>query len=279
MDLSVNVLVWDKTPVLALGRREVPGAQAARMNTGGLRYRLDAAHPALASHHQKVLVIDDAVAFCGGFDFAANRWDTREHIPGDLRRRLPNGLPYEAHHDVMLAVDGDAARALDDLVRERWRLATSETLAPAPPGECVAGQSGSAFPRCARRSAGPPPAWRERPEFREAEALPQFHRRARDSIYIESQYFASPRIAEAMAAHLAEADGSEIVVINPKRAPSATEQVAMDTARTRMLCNIQKAGRFDWFRLFAAIKGEDEIAVHSKVTVVEDGCCGSGPPT
>ena len=30
----------------------------------------------------------------------------------------------------MALVDGDAARALGDLVRERWRRATGETLAP-----------------------------------------------------------------------------------------------------------------------------------------------------
>lgn len=44
----------------------------------------------------------------------------------------------------------------------------------------------------------------------------------------------------------------------------------MDTARTRMLRSIQKADRFDRFRLFAAINGEDQIVVHSKVMVVDD---------
>ena len=270
--LSVSILVWDKTPVLALGRREVPGAQAARMSSGRVHYHLDTAHPTLASHHQKVLVIDDAVAFCGGFDFAANRWDTREHTPGDARRKMPAGQPYEAHHDVMLAVDGDAARALGDLARERWRLATGETLDPAPPG-LDAWPEGQVpqfrdVPVAIVRTA---PAWKERPEIREAEALfLDSIAAARDSIYIESQYFASPRIADAMAARLAEADGPEIVVVNPKRAPSATEQVAMDTARTRMLHDIQKADRSGRFRLFAAINGKDEIVVHSKVMVVDD---------
>ena len=130
--LRIDVLVWDKTAVLALGRRRVPGVQAAQMNAGRLQYRLDTKHPVLAAHHQKVLVVDDTVAFCGGFDFAANRWDTRGHRQKDPRRKLPTGAPYEAHHDVMLAVDGPAARALGDLARERWHFATGERLEPPP---------------------------------------------------------------------------------------------------------------------------------------------------
>ncbi|SDY53706.1 phospholipase D-like domain-containing protein [Citreimonas salinaria] len=270
--LSVHVLAWDKTPALALGRRELPGAQAADMNSGRVRYRLDAAHPALASHHQKVLVVDDAVAFCGGFDLAANRWDTRDHLPEEPRRRMPTGQPYEAHHDVMLAVDGDAARALGDLARERWRLATGEPLAPTPPNPDAWPEDTIPdfhdVPVGIVRTA---PAWRDRPEIREAEALfLDSIAAARDSIYVESQYFAAPRIADAMAARLKEADGPDIVVVNPKRAPSATEQVAMDTARTRMLHDLQKADKHGRFRLFAAVNGDEEIVVHSKVMVVDD---------
>jgi phospholipase D1/2 len=37
-------------------------------------------------------------------------------------------------------------------------------------------------------------------------------------LYIESQYFASSNIAEAMAARLSEPDGPEIVLINPESA-------------------------------------------------------------
>lgn len=270
-DLAINVLAWNMAPVLALGRREWPGAQAARMKRRKVRYHLDAAHPALATHHQKLLVVDDAVAFCGGFDFAANRWDSRAHLPGDPRRRLPNGLPYDAHHDVMLAVDGDAARALGDLARDRWRMATGERLDPAPPGLAWPDDRVPQFrdvPVAVVRTA---PAWADRPPVREAEALfLDAIAAARDSIYIESQYFAAPRIADALAARLRDRDGPEIVVINPRRAPSATEQVAMDTARTRMLRMIKEADRFGRFRLYAALNGSEEIVVHSKVMIVDD---------
>jgi phosphatidylserine/phosphatidylglycerophosphate/cardiolipin synthase-like enzyme len=39
----------------------------------------DGAHPVGASHHQKIVVIDDALAFVGGMDFAQCRRDTSAH--------------------------------------------------------------------------------------------------------------------------------------------------------------------------------------------------------
>jgi phosphatidylserine/phosphatidylglycerophosphate/cardiolipin synthase-like enzyme len=44
------------------------------------------------SHHQKVVVIDDAVAFSGGSTFL-RRWDACDH-KADEPRRLVNGNPY-----------------------------------------------------------------------------------------------------------------------------------------------------------------------------------------
>ena len=271
-DLTVRILLWDKAPAMAIGRRRVPGAQLRHMNSDRVEVRLDAAHPAAATHHQKVLVVDDAVAFCGGFDFAANRWDTRAHLPQEPRRRMPSGPPYEAHHDVMMAVDGDAARALGDLARERWRHATDAVLDPAPePADRWPEGVEPDFrdvPVAIVRTA---PAWKDRPEIREAETLYlDSIAAARDAIYMESQYLASHRIGHALAARLQEPDGPEVIVVTPKRAPSWTEQVAMDNARTEIARQLIDADRHNRFRLFAAVHGDDEIVVHSKVTVIDD---------
>ena len=60
-------------------------------------------------------MIDDRVAFCGGIDLTIRRWDTAEHRADDARRRDPRGIAYAPMHDVQVAVDGEAARALGDL--------------------------------------------------------------------------------------------------------------------------------------------------------------------
>ncbi|WP_372623574.1 phospholipase D-like domain-containing protein [Falsiroseomonas sp.] len=270
---EIRVLVWSKAALLGLRRWRLPGAQARHLDGGRLRYVLDDRHPALACHHQKVLVVDDAVAFCGGFDFAANRWDTRAHLSDDPRRHRPSGSPYEPHHDLMMAVDGPAARALGELARDRLQRATGERLEPAPPG-------GDPWPEALRPDfkdvpvgiARTVPAWRDQTEVREVERLyADAIAAARETIYIENQYFASPVIAEMLARRLAEPHGPEIVIVNPKMAPSAAERVAMDSARSDNAGRLRAADRFNRFRLYAALtRGDAEVIVHSKVMVVDD---------
>jgi phospholipase D1/2 len=87
----------------------------------------DSNHPLDGSHHQKILVIDDALAFCGGIDITGSRWDTRGHRDKEPGRRRPfTGRRYDPWHDATMAVDGDAACALGDLARVRWEVASSQ---------------------------------------------------------------------------------------------------------------------------------------------------------
>ena len=67
-------------------------------------------------------------AFAGGLDIAEHRWDTPDHLPQDPHRVDSLGRLYPPYHDVQLMVDSDAAAALGDLVRERWRRATGKRL-------------------------------------------------------------------------------------------------------------------------------------------------------
>ncbi len=76
------------------------------------------------------MVVDDRVGFSGGFDLSKWRWDTPEHAIDDARRKDPDGKPYPPFHDVQMVVDGDAAKALGQLARERWQRATGTQTAP-----------------------------------------------------------------------------------------------------------------------------------------------------
>ena len=89
----------------------------------------DNTHPPGGSHHQKIVVIDDAIAFCGGLDLTCQRWDTPAHAPGDPHRVVAD-QPYPPFHDLMIAVDGEAARELGRIARERWRASTGEEIPP-----------------------------------------------------------------------------------------------------------------------------------------------------
>ena len=92
---------------------------------------LDDAHPFSGSHHEKIVVVDDTVAFAGGVDLAIRRWDRPAHDARDPARVDPDGVPYLPMHDVHMIVDGDAAAALGERARARWQRATGQ--APPPP--------------------------------------------------------------------------------------------------------------------------------------------------
>ena len=272
--LQVHILRWDLGTLKELGRGTTPLVILDWMSHDRIHFKLDGAHPVGAAHHQKIVVIDDALAFCGGIDMTADRWDTREHRDDDPDRRRPTTKRrYGPWHDVSTAVDGEAARALGDLARERWRHATGEPIEPPP-------TSRSPWPAdldptlrdvdvAIARTA---PGDEEREGIHEIEALYLAAiRHARRTIYIESQYFASRRIAEAMAERLWEADGPEIVVVNPESADGWLEEEVMGSSRARVLRLIREGDRHDRFRIYTPVTaGRQPIYVHAKVMVVDD---------
>ena len=107
--------------------RELFPTYTFRWNTPRrVRFCLDNAVPFGSSQHQKLIVIDDAVAFTGGLDVTIRRWDTSEHKPDNPLRRDPSGDPYNPFHDVQMLLDGPAARALAELARARWQCVAGE---------------------------------------------------------------------------------------------------------------------------------------------------------
>lgn len=128
------MLTWDHHLVYSIEREWI--SYAKLFGPRRLHTVKDGAHPVGASHHQKIAVIDDAVAFVGGMDFAQCRWDTTAHRVDHPHRRLMDGKPCRPFHDVQMMVDGGAARALGELARERWERATGDQL-PLPLSEPV----------------------------------------------------------------------------------------------------------------------------------------------
>ncbi|MES2855484.1 MAG: hypothetical protein V4692_06465, partial [Bdellovibrionota bacterium] len=127
-NLHIYILSWDFTFIYLFERETLPGVKFSQLESERIRFVLDHEHPTMASHHQKVVVVDDKVAFSGGLDITQRRWDTPDHKGHDPRRVDPGGHSYGPFHDVQICVEGEIARALGNLVRRRWFNATSERL-------------------------------------------------------------------------------------------------------------------------------------------------------
>ncbi len=271
--LRIHLLKWDLGMVQALGRGMTPLFILDLVTNKRLQLKLDAAHPAGAAHHQKIIVIDDSLAFCGGIDMTVDRWDTREHRDADPRRTKPSGRAYPPWHDATAAVDGDAARAIGDLARERWRLASNEQLQPIPnPPVIWPDDLEPTFEQVDVAIARTLPEMGERQEVREIESLySAAFARARKTIYIESQYLASRKLAEALAHRLDEPDGPEILIVLPAEADGWLEQKAMDGARRKLLQLLWRADRHKRFGVYYPVTQAGEpIYVHAKIMIVDD---------
>jgi hypothetical protein len=95
-ELSVRLLLWDYAVLYALERELLP-ALALRWSTPPqVELCLDDTAPFGATHHQKVVVVVDAVAFAAGLDLNIRCWDTPRHEPRDPLRRDPYGVPYRS---------------------------------------------------------------------------------------------------------------------------------------------------------------------------------------
>ena len=100
-DLDIRLLIWKSPLLIAASQGFFPQRAQRWFRRRTADFRLDSPGPLGACHHQKVVVIDDAIAFCGGGDIATDRWDSMEHLDGDPRRCLPSGCICPPRHEVM----------------------------------------------------------------------------------------------------------------------------------------------------------------------------------
>jgi phosphatidylserine/phosphatidylglycerophosphate/cardiolipin synthase-like enzyme/uncharacterized membrane protein YdjX (TVP38/TMEM64 family) len=273
--LRIHVLNWDY-PMVFSGRRELrPIYGLGWKPHRRVRVRYDNTHPAGGSQHQKIVVIDDAVAFCGGIDLTARRWDCTEHKAED-ERRMCDGNPYPPFHDAMTLVDGEAAAALAEVARERWRNATGRVIHRASAGadpwpEAVTPEMTEVVAALARTFPDTQPTG----EVREVEALYlDMIAAAGEVIFLENQYFTSDRLGEALAKRLAEDNPPEIVVVTRLLSHGWLEENTMEVLRTRLVKKLRDAdtkGRFEIYAPHVAgLKEGTCVDVHSKVAIIDD---------
>ena len=276
--LEIYLLPWDFAMIYAFEREWLPLFSRPFARHPRLHIRFDGHHPLGASHHQKLLVVDDRAALVGGFDPSKWRWDRRGHDPDDPIRTDPDGSPYPPFHDLALAVTGPICRDLGELARERWARATGEALSDPPPvngtppwpAERIAVSLEHATIGITRTL----PAYRNQPEVREIEAtLCRMIATARRCLYVENQYFTSHRIGEALATSLERAEGPEVILVLPREKDGWLERMTMDVLRARLVERLRAADRHDRLRLYyPAVKKLEPamVSLHSKLVIADD---------
>ncbi len=275
-ELDIYILNWDWAMVYTMEREWLPMYKPAWKSQPRLHFKLDGECPLGASQHQKVVVIDDDIAFSGGFDIGKSRWDTSAHKAKEPRRIDPDGHHYPPFHDVQILVQGDAAVALADLARERWYKATGEKLKKPPKRTDTAWPDYIEpwFKNIDVAISRTIPQYEEQQEVREVEELYMDSLKSAESlIYMENQYFTSWKIADVLAERLQERDGPDIVIVLPLMTGGWLEQATMDVLRFRVACKLKASDTHNRLRICYPHRdelGKSYISVHGKITVIDD---------
>lgn len=276
-ELEIRILVWAMGPIYS-GKSLKLFSESGWSSHPRIQLRFDSRHPLRGSHHQKIVVIDDRLAFVGGIDLTARRWDDQTHSVNNPLRVSPDGTPYDPVHDLQAAVTGDAARDLGDLVRRRWARATREKHSRATvDGELWPDSVTPALSGCqVALSLTEPGLGRRRRSKRQAmqltlDALWSAHRH----IYMETQYLAFFGVADCLCRRLEEKDGPEIVIVLTRASHGFLEKVVMGGNRDRLIRRLKRSDIHGRLRVTYPVVpkpdgGEQDVLIHSKLLVIDD---------
>jgi len=287
-DLKIYLNKWDYSLFFMQQRELFWMRKWAAAKLPNVYFCLDDVLPPGACHHQKVVVIDDEVAYWGGMDVALGRWDFRHHHVRNPYRSDPDlrdfgdKKSFGPYHDIQAVLSGPAARVMAELVRVRWRLACP-SVAPVP--------------IAALQSTDPPPCWPESdpPDFRNIEVavartLPAMEgiaqteevmhllldqiAAAEEFIYIENQFLTSPDIADALNRQLREKPNLRVLMVSCRQPQGIMERKVMWGGRVRFRRRLEKNGLAPRITMAHPVCCENGkkamVRIHSKLMIVDD---------
>jgi phosphatidylserine/phosphatidylglycerophosphate/cardiolipin synthase-like enzyme len=263
--VAVRVLAWAGAPLPLFhpARREV--RKACEELAGGTRISmaLDARERPFHCHHEKLVVVDDEVAFVGGIDltgFGGDRLDSSGHPRRD-------GLGW---HDSAVRLEGPIVADVARHFLMRWHAVTGSGLrepeAPAPSGG-VEAQLVRTVPERVYEPC-------RDGEWSILESYLRAVRAAEQLVYLESQFLWSPEITFELAGKLRRppSDDFRVIAILPAHPNNGADD---SRGQVGMLIDADNESGDDTTRflactLFQPGPGGHPVYVHSKAAVIDD---------
>src|SRR4051812_3858466 len=211
--VDVRVLMWAGAPphTFAPDRRAVRDAREELMRGTKVRAACDSRSRALHCHHEKLVIVDDEVAFVGGIDLTqlgGDRYDTNAH---PARGRL-------GWHDASSRLRGPAVADVAAHFTARWSEVTGEPVA-APPAQPLA-PAGDVEAQVVRTVPERQYAFLPRGDFRILEASLRALRWGERLVSLECQFLWAPEVVALLAGKLRAPphDDFRVIVVLPSRA-------------------------------------------------------------
>jgi phosphatidylserine/phosphatidylglycerophosphate/cardiolipin synthase-like enzyme len=260
--VPVRVLLWAGAPLpfYPVSRRDVRRLRDELCRGNRVQCALDAHERPMHCHHEKLVIVDDEVAFVGGIDltdFAGDRLDHPGHPP---RGAL-------GWHDVATQVRGAAVADVARHFVMRWTEVTG-TVVPQPVAPSAVGAGEIQVVRTV-----PERIYKSLPtgDFSILESYVGALRSAESLVYIENQFLWSPEIVAILQEKLRNppTDRFRLLLVLPAKPNSGADDTAGQLA---VLAEADAgAGRLLACTLYAVGEGAvDRVYVHAKVCVVDD---------
>ena len=256
---TVRVLAWAGAPLPLFhpDRGEVRAMRDDLTRGTRIEMELDAKERPMHCHHEKLVIVDDRIAYVGGLDltsFAGNRLDHSAH-----ETRVGIGW-----HDACLRIEGPTAADVAEHFRLRWPHAL-EAPTVAAAGDGIAAQLVRTVPE--NIYDGLPAG-----EFTILESYLRALRGAERFVYLESQFLWAPEVVSVLADKLREPPSDEfrVVVLLPAKANNGQEDTR---GQIGVLIDADReggGGRFLACTLFQRGEHASPVYVHAKVGIVDD---------
>ncbi|MGZ4357126.1 MAG: phospholipase D-like domain-containing protein [Gaiellaceae bacterium] len=260
--VDVRVLSWagSPLPLFRPDRKDVRAMRDELVRGSRVVCALDDRERPMHCHHEKLVIVDDRVAFVGGIDltdYSGQRFDSPEH-PSRQER---------GWHDAAARVEGPAVADVAEHFRLRWQEVTEEEL-PAVRRQPAAGDVEVQVVRTV-----PERIYSALPhgDFRILEAYQRALRSAERFIYLENQFLWSPEIVATLAEKLRNppSDDFRLLILLPAKPSSGKDDtrgqlgllMRANVGGGRMLaCTIYQRGSED----------PSPVYVHAKIGIVDD---------
>jgi phosphatidylserine/phosphatidylglycerophosphate/cardiolipin synthase-like enzyme len=264
--VDVRVLAWAGAPLPLFhpDRREVREARDELVRGTRISMALDARERPFHCHHEKLVVVDDEVAFVGGIDLtllAGDRLDSSDHPPRD-------GLGW---HDSAVRLEGPLVADVARHFLMRWRAVAPDSADE--PGDSPSLDDGveAQLVRTVPERLYEP--WREG-EWSILESYLRALRSAERFVYLESQFLWSPEVTFVLAEKLRRppSDDFRVIVLLPSHPNNGADD---SRGQVGLLIDADKQAGGDTTRFLACTlyqpgPGGKPVYVHSKAAVIDD---------
>ena len=260
--VPVRVLLWagPPVPVFKPTRRMVRAARDGFEGESRARCVLDRRERTMHCHHEKLVVVDDEIAFVGGIDFtdlAGDRADSSAHAPDRVL----------GWHDLATRLHGPIVADVAGHFVQRWREVADEPL----PDPVVPAPVGTTSVQLVRTVPERTYGFAPQGEFTILGAYLSALRSARSLVYLENQFLWSGEVVDVLVDKLRRPprDDFRLLVLLPTRPNDGADTtrgqlgrlIAADGGRGKLLAvtiDAHEQGR------------TGPLYVHAKVGIVDD---------